>query len=52
MASKTVVDAKLLQSCPIFCNTMDCSPPDSSVHGLFQASILEWVAMSSYRGSS
>ena len=31
---------------------MDCSPPDSSVHGLFQARILEWVAISSSRGSS
>ena len=28
------------------CNPMDCSPPDSSVHGLFQARILEWVAIS------
>ena len=31
---------------------MDCSPPDFSVHGIFQARILEWVAMSSSRGSS
>ena len=31
---------------------MDCSPPDSSVHGIFQARILEWVAMASSRGSS
>ena len=29
-----------------FCNPMDCSPPDSSVHGIFQARILEWVAIS------
>ena len=31
---------------------MDCSPPHSSVHGVFQARILEWVAMPSSRGSS
>ena len=31
---------------------MDCSPPGSSVHGIFQARILEWVAISSFRGSS
>ena len=31
---------------------MDCSPPDSFVHGIFQAKILEWVAMASSRGSS
>ena len=34
------------------CDPMDCSPPDSSVYGIFQARILEWVAMSSSRGSS
>ena len=34
------------------CNPMDCSPPGSSVHGTFQARILEWVAISSSRGSS
>ena len=31
---------------------MDCSPPDSSVHGILQERILEWVAISSSRGSS
>ena len=34
------------------CNPMDYSPPDSSVHGIFQARILEWVAISYSRGSS
>ena len=34
------------------CGTMDCSPPGSSVHGIFQARILEWVAISFSRGSS
>ena len=32
------------------CDPMDCSPPGSSVHGIFQARILEWVAISSSRG--
>ena len=44
--------AQLLQSCLILCNPIICSPPDSSVHGIFQARILEWVAMPSSRGSS
>ena len=46
------VHAKLLQSCPTLCNPMDCSLPDSSVHGVLQARILEWVAMPSTRRSS
>ena len=40
------------QSCPALCNPTDCSPPGSSVRGIFQARILEWVAISSSRGSS
>ena len=47
-----VLYAKSLQSCPTLCDAMDCSPPGSSVHGIFQARILEWVAMPSSRGSS
>ena len=39
-------------SCLTLCNTEDCSPPGSSVHGILQARILEWVAMPSSRGSS
>ena len=39
-------------SCVQLCNPMDCSPPVSSVHGIFQVRILEWVAISSSRGSS
>ena len=34
------------------CDPLDCSPPGSSVHGILQARILEWVAMPSSRGSS
>ena len=37
------------QSCPTFCNPLDKNPPDSSVHGIFQARILERVAISSSR---
>ena len=44
--------AKSLQSCPILCDPVDSSRPGSSVHGTFQATILEWVAMSYPRGSS
>ena len=40
------------QSCLTLCNPMDCSMPASSVHGIFQARLLEWVAISFSRGSS
>ena len=40
------------QSCPTLCDPMDCSPPDSSVHGILQVRILEWVAIPFSRGSS
>ena len=40
------------QSCLTLCNPIDCSPPGSSVHGILQARILEWVAISFSRGSS
>ena len=46
------VHAKLLQSCLTLCDSMDHSPPVSSVHGTFQARILEWVDMLSSRGAS
>ena len=41
-----------VQSCLTLCNPIDCNPPDSSVHGISQARILEWVAISFSRGSS
>ena len=45
--------AKSLQSCPALCDSMDCSPPGSSVHGiLLQARILEWVAVPSSMGNT
>ena len=40
------------QSCPTLCDSMDCSLPGSSAHGIFQAKILERVAISFSRGSS
>ena len=46
------VHSKLLQSCLTLCGHMICSPSGSSVHGIFQARILEWVAMSFSRGFS
>ena len=36
---------KVAQSCPTLCDPMDCSPPGSSVHGILQARILEWVVV-------
>ena len=44
--------AKLLQLCPTLCNSINCSPPGSSVHRIPQTRILEWVAIPSFRGSS
>ena len=46
------VRAKSLQSCPTLWDPMDCSLPGSSIHGILQARILEWVAMPSSRRSS
>ena len=42
----------LLWSCLNLCDTMDCSPPVSSAHGILQVRILEWVAMPFYKESS
>ena len=44
--------AQALQSCPTLCDPMDCTLPGSSVLGILQARILEWVAMSFSRGPS
>ena len=46
------VKALVTQSYPTLCDPMDCSPPGSSVHGILQARILEWVAISLSRDSS
>ena len=44
--------SEVAQSCPTLCDPMDCSPPGSSVHGVLQARILGWVAISFSRESS
>ena len=45
-------ESEVAQSCPTLCDPTDCSPPGSSVHWIFQARILEWVAISFSRVSS
>ena len=52
LSKNSRVHAKSLQSCLTPCDPMDCSPPGSSVHGILQARILEWVAMPSSRHSA
>ena len=44
--------SEVAQSCLILCDPMDCSLPGSSIHGIFQAVVLEWIAISFSRGSS
>ena len=41
-----VITVKIAQSCPTLCVPMDCSLPDSSVHEIFQAIVLEWISIS------
>ena len=43
--------SEVIQSCSTLCDPMDCSLPGSSIHGIFQARILEWVAISFSRSS-
>ena len=50
--SSLKVKVLVAQSCPTLRDPMDCSPPGSSVHEIFQARILAWVAISFSRGSS
>ena len=42
---KVKSESEVTQSCPNLSNTMDCSLPGSSVHGIFQARVLEWGAI-------
>ena len=51
LLAKCMHAGKLLQLYLTLCNSMDRSPPDSSVHGILQPRILEWVVMPSSRGS-
>ena len=43
---KKKVESEVAQSCPTLCDPMDCSLPGSSVRGIFQARVLEWIAIS------
>ena len=43
---KVKSESEVAQSCLTLSNPMDCSPPGSSIHGIFQARVLEWVAIS------
>ena len=45
-------EGEVAQSCLTLCDPVDCSPPGSSVHGILQARILEWVTISFSRESS
>ena len=45
------VRAKSIQLCPTLCDPVDCSPPGSSVHGILQARIVDWVPVPFSRGS-
>ena len=49
---KSESESEVTQSCLTLCDPMDCSPPGSSVHGILQARILEWVALFFFKGSS
>jgi len=49
---KSTVKVKVAQPCPAVCDPMDCSLPGSSVHGILQARMLEWVVIPFYRESS
>ena len=42
---KVKSESEVAQLCPILSNPMDCSPPGSSIHGIFQARVLEWGAI-------
>ena len=42
---KVKSESEVAQSCPTLSDPMDCSPPGSSVHGIFQARVLEWGAI-------
>ena len=44
--------SEVAQSCPTLCDPMDCNLPGFSVHAIFQARVLEWVAISFFRRSS
>ena len=49
---KVKSESEVTQSCPTLCDPVGCRLPGSSVHGIYQAIVLEWIAISFSRGSS
>ena len=52
ISCKSESESEVAQLCPTLCDPIDCSLPGSSVHGIFQAIVLEWIAISFSRGYS
>ena len=52
LETRSLKESEVSQLCPTLCDPLDCSPPGSSIHGIFQARELEWVAIAFSRGSS
>ena len=52
LLTNTYKESEVAQSCLTLCDPMECSLPGSSVHGIFQEIVLEWIAISFSRGSS
>ena len=52
LGAHSSIESEVAQSCLTLCDPMDCSLPGFSLHGLLQARVLEWVAISFSRGSS
>ena len=50
--SKVMSASEVTQSCPTLSDAMDCSLPGSSIHGIFQARVLEWGAIAFSKGSN
>ena len=46
---KVKSESEVAQPCPTLSDPMDCSPPGSSIHGIFQARVLEWGAIAAYK---
>ena len=50
--ARRIKESEAIQSCLTLYDPMDCSLPGSSVHGILQAIVLEWIAIPFFRGSS
>ena len=48
---KVKSESEVAQSCPTLSDPLDCSPPGSSIHGIFQATVLEWGAIAFFASS-